>query len=44
MLSKGKLDAKKLITHKFELDRINEAFEVAQDKQNSGAVFVALTI
>jgi L-iditol 2-dehydrogenase len=44
LLAKGKLDANKLITHKFELDRINEAFEVAQDKQNSGAVFVALTI
>jgi L-iditol 2-dehydrogenase len=44
LLSKGKLDAKKLITHRFEIDRINEAFEVAQDKENTGAVFVAVTI
>jgi L-iditol 2-dehydrogenase len=44
LLSKGKLDAKKLITHRFGLDQINEAFDVAQDKQNTGAVFVAVTI
>jgi L-iditol 2-dehydrogenase len=44
LLAKGKLDAKKLITHRFGLDQINEAFDVAQDKQNTGAVFVAVSI
>lgn len=44
LLAEGKLDAAKLITHRFPLDRINEAFEVAQNKQESGAVFVAITI
>jgi L-iditol 2-dehydrogenase len=44
LLAKGKLNAKKLITHRFEIDRINEAFEVAGDKQNTGAVFVAITL
>jgi len=44
LLSKGKLNAKKLITHRFGIDQINEAFEIAEDKQKTGAVFVALTI
>jgi L-iditol 2-dehydrogenase len=44
LLGKGKLNAKKLITHRFALDQINEAFEVAQDKKNTGAVFVAITL
>jgi L-iditol 2-dehydrogenase len=44
LISKGKLNAKKLITHSFPIDRINEAFEVAQKKDETGAVFVALTI
>jgi L-iditol 2-dehydrogenase len=44
LLSRGKLDAKKLITHRFGLDQINQAFDVAQDKENTGAVFVAVTI
>jgi|SRR5215217_491166 len=44
LLAKGKLDAKSLITDRFPLDRINEAFEVAQDKQKTGAVFVAIEI
>jgi len=42
LLSKGKINAKKMITHHFDLDHINEGFGTAQDKQNTGAVFVAL--
>lgn len=44
LLGKGKLNAKRLITHRFNLDQINDAFEVADDKENTGAVFVALTM
>lgn len=44
LLSKGVLDAKRLITHRFELDRINEAFELADAKERTGAVFVAITM
>ncbi len=44
LVANGKLNAKKLITHRFPLDEINQAFETAQDKQNTRAVFVALTV
>jgi L-iditol 2-dehydrogenase len=44
LVAKGKLNAKKLITHSFRLEDINEAFEVAQEKEKTNAVFVALTI
>lgn len=44
LLTKGKLNAKKLITHRFSLDDINKAFETAQEKEKTGAVFVALTM
>ncbi|RYE59000.1 MAG: alcohol dehydrogenase [Sphingobacteriales bacterium] len=44
LLANGKLNAKKMITHSFTLDQINEAFETAQDKKRTGAVFVALTL
>jgi L-iditol 2-dehydrogenase len=44
LIARGKLDVKPLITHRFELDRINEAFDVAQDKQRTGAVFVAIAL
>lgn len=44
LLAKGKLNAKKLITHTFPIDEINRAFETAQDKENTGAIFVGLTI
>lgn len=44
LLSKGKINAKKMITHAFPLDKINEAFETAQNKKDTGAVFIALTM
>lgn len=44
LVANGKLNAKKLITHVFPLDEINQAFETAQDKENTHAVFVALTV
>lgn len=44
MLSNGKLNAQKMITHRFGLDEINEAFETADAKDETGAVFVAITI
>ena len=42
LLAKGKINASKMITHKFPLDQINDAFETAQDKEKTGALFVAL--
>jgi len=44
LLAKGKLDAKSLITHRFDLNDINEAFETADAKEETGAVFVAIAI
>jgi 2-desacetyl-2-hydroxyethyl bacteriochlorophyllide A dehydrogenase len=44
LVARGKLQTQKLITHRFPLDRINEAFDVAQDKERTGAVFVALEV
>ncbi len=44
LVAKGKLNASKLITHTFTLDEINKGFETAQDKEHTGAVFVALKV
>lgn len=44
LIARGKLRTQELITHRFPLDRINEAFETAQAKDTSGAIFVALEI
>jgi L-iditol 2-dehydrogenase len=44
LLAAGKLDAKSLITHRFSLDDINEAFETANDKPKNHTTFVALSI
>ena len=44
LLAKGKMNAKKMITHSFPLDQINEAFETAQQKEKTQAIFVALTM
>ncbi|GGH08870.1 zinc-dependent alcohol dehydrogenase [Mucilaginibacter phyllosphaerae] len=44
LLAKGKLNAQKLITHSFALDDINQAFDTARKKEETGAIFVALKI
>jgi L-iditol 2-dehydrogenase len=44
LLAKGKLNAKKMITHRFPLDDINKAFDTARNKEETNAVFVAITI
>lgn len=44
LIARGKLQTQPLITHRFPLDRINEAFEVAQEKERTEAIFVALEI
>jgi L-iditol 2-dehydrogenase len=44
LLAKGKLNAKKMITHQFELEKINDAFETARNKEETGAIFVALNV
>jgi len=42
LLARGKLQTQKLISHRFPLERINEAFETAKDKASTGATFVGL--
>jgi L-iditol 2-dehydrogenase len=44
LLAKGKMNAKKMITHSFSLTDINKAFETAEQKQETHAIFVALTV
>ena len=44
LIARGKLKTQPLITHRFALDAINEAFDVAQAKEETGAIFVGLTI
>ncbi|MGY3215074.1 zinc-dependent alcohol dehydrogenase [Mucilaginibacter sp. HD30] len=44
LVSKGKMNARKLITHSFPLDDINKAFDTAQKKEETHAVFVAITM
>jgi L-iditol 2-dehydrogenase len=44
LLAKGKLNAKKLITHRYKLDDINEAFDVDFNKEKTGAIFIALEV
>jgi len=44
LLAKGKLNAKKMISHSFPIEEINDAFMVAKDKKHSDALFVTLTI
>jgi threonine dehydrogenase-like Zn-dependent dehydrogenase len=40
MMASGKVKAAPLITHRFPLDRIVEAFAAADDKRASGAIKV----
>ena len=42
LIGKGKLDAARLVTHRFPLDRINEAFACGESKELTGAVFIAI--
>jgi L-iditol 2-dehydrogenase len=42
LLTRGELNAKALITHKFPLDRISDAFHAALNKDESGALKVLL--
>ncbi len=44
LIARGKLPVGKLVTHRFPLERINEAFDVADRKEETGAVFVAVTM
>jgi len=44
LLAAGKLNAQKLISKRFSLDQINEAFEYDADDEKTHSVFVALTI
>jgi len=44
LLAKGKLNAKKMISHRFSIDDINKAFETARDKAHTDALFVAINI
>ncbi len=44
LLSKGKLNARKMITHQFPIDDINQAFATARDKAHTQSVFVAIHI
>jgi L-iditol 2-dehydrogenase len=44
LIANGKLPVGKLVTHRFPLEQINEAFDTAQDKASTGAVFVAVTL
>jgi L-iditol 2-dehydrogenase len=43
LLSRGKLDADSLITHRFPLDNLSEAFHSALNKEESGALKVLVT-
>jgi len=43
LLARGELDAESLITHKFPLDRISDAFHAALNKGESGALKVLIT-
>lgn len=44
LLTRGVLKTQQLITHRFPLDRINEAFETAQDRRRTQAIFVGLEV
>jgi L-iditol 2-dehydrogenase len=44
LLARGKLRTDPLITHRLPLDRINDAFKIAQAKQETGAIFVCLNV
>ena len=43
MLARGELDAESLITHRFPLEKISDAFDAALNKAESGALKVLIT-
>ncbi|VXD00499.1 zinc-dependent alcohol dehydrogenase [Sphingomonas sp. 8AM] len=44
LIARGVLKTQELITHRVPLDRINEAFDTADDKPRTGAIFVAIEV
>lgn len=44
LIAKRRIDVRKLVTHRFPLDDINEAFDTAQRKEDTGAIFVAINL
>ncbi|WP_312490280.1 zinc-binding dehydrogenase [Sphingomonas sp.] len=44
LVARGILKTQALITHRFPLDRINDAFAVAQDRRRTEAIFVGPTM
>ena len=44
LVARRVLRTQELITHRFPLASINDAFDTAQDKERTGAIFVALEI
>ncbi len=44
LIAKRRIDVRRLITHRFALADINKAFDTAERKAETGAVFVALEI
>jgi len=44
LLAEGRINAKSLITHKFSLDDINEAFSTAENKIETGAIKVLVVL
>ena len=42
LLSAGKLHATQMITHRFPLEKINEAFETAVDKERTKSIKVVI--
>jgi L-iditol 2-dehydrogenase len=44
LIARGRIDLKQMITHRFSLDPINDVFDIVQRKQETGAVFLAISI
>lgn len=44
LVANGKLKTRELITHRFPLDEINHAFDTAQAKAETGAIFICLMV
>lgn len=44
LVTRGKLQTQPLVTHRFPLGRIKDAFATAQERRRTGAIFVGLEI